>query len=55
MEYAVQQSTTVTLRFGQAEASWLKAVVQNPLGENEEPYTRQMREVFWNALADVKP
>lgn len=53
MEVEIKQSTAVTLRLTEEEARWLKSMVQNPLGENEDTRDRQMREAFWLALASV--
>lgn len=54
----VERQVTVTLTLSEAEAKWLKNIMQNPINcrsyEDEPMVDRQMRESFWNALKTVK-
>lgn len=54
----VERQVTVTLTLSEAEAKWLKIIMQNPFNcrsyEDEPMGDRQMRESFWNALETVK-
>lgn len=45
----------ITIIMSEAEAKWLKGVMQNPLHgescEEEESGNKNMRKLFWDALA----
>lgn len=47
---------TIILMLNEKEASWLKGLMQNPLGiclsEPEQSDDREMREMFWDILND---
>lgn len=46
-------TTTTILKLNEQEKKWLKNLVQNPIGipyEEESVESRQMRQIFWNAL-----
>jgi len=54
MEVETKREFTVTLKLSEQEARWLKAVVQNPLSEDEGKVDSEMRQVFWDALNLVR-
>jgi hypothetical protein len=56
METSVKNTVVVTLKLDKDEALWLKALVQNSIGcspQDEDPYHRKMRRVYWDALVGV--
>lgn len=58
MESEFTTKTTITLTLNEIEASYLKGLVQNPIGvapEDEGDFERNMRQSFWNALSSVNP
>lgn len=46
----VQRHTEVTIIMTEKEAGWLKALVQNPLADNEGQADTEIRQSFWEAL-----
>ena len=58
MESESTTKTTITLKLNELEASYLKGLVQNPIGvcpEDEGDFERNMRKSFWDALSSVNP
>ena len=55
VETSIKKEIKITLVLTEEEARWLKAMVQNPWGENEPIKSSEMRERFWNALSEVNP
>lgn len=43
----------IILQLEPEEVQWLKAMVQNPLKEDEDPIDTEMRRKFWRALQGV--
>ena len=46
----VQKNLSFTLTLSLEEAAWLRALVQNPLVENESDWDKRMRMMLFNAL-----
>lgn len=46
----VQKHVEVTIIMTEAEAKWLKEMLQNPLSENESEAEGKTRQSFWDAL-----
>ena len=57
MEIKKEVTMQYTLRLSEDEASWLMAVMQNPLGgqdpKHENPTESEMRHAFFEALRSV--
>ena len=54
MKTQIKQQVVITLDYD--EAVWLKAIMQNPIWttvDDEEPYDRDMRRRYWEALDSV--
>ena len=52
-----EKELKVILTLNEAEATWLKTIVQNPLcedPEDEDEVSRDMRHSFWNALTRLE-
>lgn len=53
MQIRRESIIAIILTLDEQEASWLKAVVQNPIGvtpEEEDQFNKDMRKKFWNTL-----
>lgn len=55
MNSTIETKVTITLEMSEAEATWLKGMVQNTQGPNETPYSTEIRKSFWEALVKVLP
>ena len=55
MKANIKKTTTYNLELTEAEAAWLRGVMQNPLydvdTEEEHPHDAEFRESFYNALS----
>ena len=58
MESNITTKTITTLKLNEIEASYLKGLVQTPIGicpDDEGEFERNMRQSFWDALSGVEP
>ena len=51
----IKRELKVTFELSERAARWLKAVVQNPLIDDESEFERGVREAIWNALEGIDP
>ena len=49
-----KKDISVTFTLGEIEAIWLKSLMQNPIQSEEDTQSKNMRQMFWNALKDVR-
>ena len=54
MDIEAKREFAVTLKLTEREAMWLKRLMQNPLSEDEDKETSEMRVMFWSALETVR-
>jgi hypothetical protein len=50
MKVNVKSETIYTLELTEAEATWLRGLMQNKIHEDETEQDQQYRELFWNAI-----
>ena len=55
MNSTIETKRVITLEMSEAEATWLKGMVQNTQGPNESPESAEIRKSFWDALVKILP
>ncbi len=53
MKAFTEQTVKITLEMTEEQADWLKAVTQNPIGEQEDHYNAEMRKLFFEAMSSA--
>lgn len=53
MKAEIKKKIEITIILTEAEADWLKGIVQNPLSTSESDDDYKMRAVFFTALKEV--
>ena len=58
MKCNISKTIKIEFTLNEEEAVWLKGLVQNPIGginpDDENEKDRRMRQIFWDALKEVK-
>ena len=55
MNSTIETKRIITLEMIEAEATWLKGMVQNTQGPSESPESAEIRKSFWDALVKILP